>query len=412
MSKVDLNNLRAILVDAIMKKQSVQAMFDRVYDCMELPLIAFDVSFSVIAYAFTRPFYYLHWENMVSRGRASEEVIVTNSYLNYQEMMYARGKSQIFDWGTCEGYAQAAGPVFQDGRLIGYVGTMLEAADAEDVLKANDMLSGAISLLVLADHTSELENMSRERLAEHVLLGNGMSPEFAAQFTMKYNSPYVFAILSTRESGVSTLQYVRSVLCVKSNSIIGCLNGEKYLYMLYYNLDSAKDVPSIHSSLESIAVKHSLLGGVSDYFSDPLSISSRRMQAMLAMYVCGEGAPGDRVSVFQERYSEIICYCAIERFGSPVCLLQAVEALAEEDRKSGGNCMETLEVYLNNFRRHSAAAARLGLHKNTVLNRMQKIREVLGLDFEDCDNADRLLAGIDIHRMSGRADLFSKKETP
>ena len=412
MTALDFDSLRAVLLDAILKKQPVQTMFDRVYGCIGLPLIAFDVSFQVIAYTFPRPFYYPHWENMVSKGYASEEAIVANSYLIYQEMMYAKGRSQIFDWGTCKGYAQAAGPVLQEGRLVGYVGIMLEGTDAKQTLQANDLLAGAIALLLRGGHDAALDKMSREHLAEHVLLGNGISGEFAAQLTAKFRPPYVFALLSTREAGVSTLQYVRSVMCVPSNSILGCLSGEKYLYMLYYGVEPAKDLPAIRASLQSIAEKYSFLGGVSGYFSDPLSIPSRRMQALLAMYVGGKNGSRARVSAFQECYNEIVAYCALEQFGASACLLPDIEKLADRDRKSGGNYLTALEVYLDQFRRYSAAAARLGQHRNTIFNKIRKIGEFLGIDLSDCGCADRLLAGIEMHRMAGRGDLFSRKEMP
>ncbi|MPM57833.1 hypothetical protein SDC9_104656 [bioreactor metagenome] len=411
MSQINLDDLRAVLLDTVIRKQSVQTLFDRVYDCIGLPLIAFDVSFSIIAYAFPRPFYYPHWEDMVCRGRATEEVIVTNSYLHYQEMMYSKGRSQVFDWGTCEGYPQVDGPILKNGHLIGYVGIMLEDTHVGTALAANDMLADVIPLLMNGDCTSPISDLSHEHVAELVLLRNSIPEEFAEQFVRQYPPPYVFAVLSSREAGVSRLQYVRSVLCVKNNSIIGCLNGENYLYMLYYNVDPAKDMPSICASLENIAQKHSFSGGISDYFSDLLSMQSRCMQAMLAMSVCNETMPKERVALFQESYSDIIGYCAMERFGAPVCLLPAVKTLAEADARGGSNYMETLEVYLNNFRRHSVTAAKLGTHKNTVLNRIQKIQEILGIDINNDDGcADRLLFGIDMHRISLVSDLFLDKE--
>jgi hypothetical protein len=206
MPSIDLSRLRMILLDVIIKKQSVKAAFARVYENIGLPLIAFDVSFSVIAFSFPRPFYYSHWESMVSRGHATEDAVTENSYLQYQEMMYSNGKSQVFDWGTSEGYPQAAGPIMQDGRLIGYVGIMLEGVDAESALCANDMLADVISLLMRSDRTQDFRGMSEESLAELVLFGSGISSELKTFFTDKYRPPYVLAVISSQKSGVSTLQ--------------------------------------------------------------------------------------------------------------------------------------------------------------------------------------------------------------
>ncbi|MDR1193440.1 MAG: helix-turn-helix domain-containing protein [Peptococcaceae bacterium] len=395
MPKPDLDELRRILLDAVIKGESVQTLFDRVYDCVKLPLICFDVSFGLIAYAFARPCYYSHWEDIVSRGRASEEAIVTNNYLTYQEKMYLKGRAQVFDWGTSKGYSQAAGPVFSDGKLIGYAGIMIEDGDPEGVLAATDLIADVIPLLLKNGY--DLSDMSLERVAETLLLGNGASESVAARLAGQYPAPYVFAILSSKETDVSRLRYARGVLCGGGRRIIGCLSGENYLYLLYYGINPGKDMTGIRNMLESIALKHDLRGGVSDYFSDLSYIQSRRMQAMLAMSIGGKTR---RTSLFHECYRDIIAYCAIERFGDPVCRHPGVKAVAEADALGKNGYMETLEAYVSNFRRPAAAAAKLGIHKNTVINRIGKIQEILGISIDDSRCAGCLTLGIDMYKMS------------
>ena len=57
MRSIDFENLESVLLDAILKGAGLQEMFDGVYSCLKLPLICFDTTFHMLAYAFPRPFY-------------------------------------------------------------------------------------------------------------------------------------------------------------------------------------------------------------------------------------------------------------------------------------------------------------------------------------------------------------------
>jgi hypothetical protein len=315
--------------------------------------------------------------------------------------MYLKGRSQVFDWGTSEGYPQAAGPVFKDGKLIGYAGIMLEDADAECVLTTADMIADVIPLLLKNGY--DLSDISLERVAEALLLGNGASETLVTQLAGQYPPPYVFAILSSKEADVSRLRYARSVLCNGENRIIGCLSGENYLYLLYYGINLKKDMVRIRNTLENIARRHALHGGVSDYFSELPYIQSRRMQAMLAISIGGKTR---QTTFFHESYCDIIEYCAVERFSAPVCQHPGIKAVAEADAFGKNGYMETLETYVNNFRRPSAVAAKLGIHKNTVIGRIRKIQEILGICVDDYHCAGCLMMGIGMYKMSRLSDVF------
>jgi hypothetical protein len=61
-------------------------------------------------------------------------------------------------------------------------------------------------------------------------------------------------------------------------------------------------------------------------------------------------------------------------------LLAPVQAINKDD-----DLLRTLEVYLDNESSPTVAAAILGLHRNTVINRIARIREVLAVDLDDPD---------------------------
>ena len=62
--------------------------------------------------------------------------------------------------------------------------------------------------------------------------------------------------------------------------------------------------------------------------------------------------------------------------------------------------VKTLECYLRSFKRHSAVSEKLGLHRNTVINRIKRIEGILNMDISAGGSLSKLLLGIDMHGLS------------
>lgn len=130
-------------------------------------------------------------------------------------------------------------------------------------------------------------------------------------------------MISVQDSGVSTLEYIRGILCAPGKQRIGCRGAEKQLYMLQYGLARSEDF----SELQSITGSYGLACGVSDTFSDLAEISERRAQAMLSLTV-GSGG----FSTFRGSYAEIAECCAAEFYGPYASKLRSIEELAATTR--------------------------------------------------------------------------------
>jgi DNA-binding PucR family transcriptional regulator len=76
-------------------------------------------------------------------------------------------------------------------------------------------------------------------------------------------------------------------------------------------------------------------------------------------------------------------------------------ALAEHDRSRNGNLMETLRAYLE-MGEQQAAARRLKVHPNTLRYRLDRIREITGLELEDPETRLNLSVALRVHTLLGR----------
>lgn len=387
MRRLDFDKLNSVLLDAVLRRVGLNELYAGVSACTGLPLICFDTSFRLVAHAFNRPFYFNHWEYIAQHGGADEDAVLGNNYLVDQEKMYKNRKSLCFDSGNSSGYPQACGPVLIGDRLVAYCGIMIEDCDVEDALRANDLLAEATAVLL---RETSLD-VGQPELAEKLLIENELGGEAARKFASAFPPPYAFIMISVQDSGVSTLEYIRGILCAPGKQRIGCRGAEKLLYMLQYDLARGEDF----SELQSITGSYGLACGVSDTFSDLAEISERRAQAMLSLTV-GSGG----FSTFRGSYAEIAECCAAEFYGPYASKLRSIEELAGDDQAVDSDYVKTLECYLRSFKRHSAVSEKLGLHRNTVINRIKRIEGILNMDISAGGSLSKLLLGIDMHGLS------------
>ncbi len=207
--------------------------------------------------------------------------------------------------------------------------------------------------------------------AERLLIQNECGAAEAAELARGLEPPYSFVIFSGEGRGVSTLEYVRGTLCGPGKGAVGCLAGSERLYILQSGLGSAESVIERRRVIDMLTRLYLLRCGVSDFFYDLAETSERRAQALLALSF-REG--GGRVRTFRENYVEIVEHCACDYYGSRASQLKCLDALEDAD----GELLKTLELYLRSSRRPAAVAEALGLHRNTVINRIRKAEGAAG----------------------------------
>ncbi len=75
-------------------------------------------------------------------------------------------------------------------------------------------------------------------------------------------------------------------------------------------------------------------------------------------------------------------------------------ALAEHDQARGGALLETLKAYLETGEQQEAAR-RLGIHPNTLRYRLDRVREISGVELEDPETRLNLAVALRVHALLG-----------
>ena len=107
----------------------------------------------------------------------------------------------------------------------------------------------------------------------------------------------------------------------------------------------------------------------------------------------------EQVLLVENYYHELAISCISENLGQENIYLEELEILKEEDRKTGKELYKTLYWYLRMKRNVAQTAARLGIHRNTLLPRIARINELLDLDEKDGMECERILMGMEIEKL-------------
>jgi cytidylate kinase len=82
---------------------------------------------------------------------------------------------------------------------------------------------------------------------------------------------------------------------------------------------------------------------------------------------------------------------------------RTVGPLARYDASHNTRLVETLEAFFANLGNVSQAAESLFLHRNSLLYRLERIREITEMDLDDADALAEMAAGLEINFDEGRA---------
>lgn len=151
-------------------------------------------------------------------------------------------------------------------------------------------------------------------------------------------------------------------------------------------------------ALETLLDKHDAHAAISNYSRFLTSLPTIYHQTKLTLRLGMKMSPDERIYIYED-YS---MYHIIEMadkgsqaftFNRNIIYLchPGLIALMNHDRKTGGNLTEVMHIYLRNERNSALAAKKLFIHRNTMLNKVHRIEEILGETLDDPRLRERLL---------------------
>ncbi|MDL2220835.1 helix-turn-helix domain-containing protein [Eubacteriales bacterium OttesenSCG-928-N14] len=136
------------------------------------------------------------------------------------------------------------------------------------------------------------------------------------------------------------------------------------------------------TAVEKAVRQNDLYAGICNVFSDILQLASYAVQANAALQLGKQQGEG-RVFCFGDFAEDYVMQLLQQDLGVPLICADGIAALQEHDRYAQVSYCDTLLVYLQCGRNTARAAEQLGIRRNTMLSRLERILKMVDIDLED-----------------------------
>lgn len=381
---------RAKIYDVLLEKLSDNSLEELVGTAAELlnqHIVVLDTSYKVLASWPHELIGDLYWDAQQKYGYVPEENVRMIFENKYPDATF-EGISYV-DWGNVNvprcvatlqyrGKAMGHVSIYHTGKNLSVEEVREACACIEQVLKVffinnnriatsnNTVMSAIISRLFLGQSLSA--NLTEEwaRASGSELRGKFLIAAISAQSMHKS----IFELLTSRLSSVH--KYTASA------------EIDNYCYILFYNMQNEAAAGGALSRLKDYLVFYNIHCGVSEVFEDLDAVQYYMFQARRAHKCQGDDKHGP-LSLYRELRTDIMLDYILANVAPVNFMHELFLKLIADDKQNGTQYYVTLLAYLDCMFDSAAAAAKLNVHRNTLLYRINHIQEQHDCSFSDPD---------------------------
>ncbi|MBE5995817.1 MAG: hypothetical protein E7240_00500 [Lachnospiraceae bacterium] len=368
------------------------------YKCFQIPIIIVDEAFKLLAFANGGSFEDPYWEDIAQYGAARTETI-TDQYIKagYLESIANSSTAIYVDWGVSRDYPQSCGPVYVNKELEGFISLLfMDIEKKEEACRLNTMVCSLFGIFL---QTSDYQKKNMRNPVRQVFARRFFNPEeFSEPLDPVKYRPYVdispeyqIAVIGIYEENDSMQDFLRGRIRSIYPNIIYQFR-ENRLYILMENRNEAS-MGYIRQRMRAVLTDYQFHAGLSGRFTEISERAKYIEQAETALQAGMASDPDEIVYYFRDYYPAIIFRQAKTSLSEENLIPDELKILAQHDREFGTDYKETLFGYLYERNDLNRAANYLHIHRNTLRYRMEKIRQIIGMDPDDPETALRLTSG-------------------
>lgn len=173
---------------------------------------------------------------------------------------------------------------------------------------------------------------------------------------------------------------------------------QEYSGILVSGIKGLKDRETLIQSCELYAKENGVHIVVGNGFRDLRKQMANRKTLEKLFVISGKNHSKKWVYLVEDYYQELAISFVVDKIGQDNYKIMELEKIKEEDREKESSLHETLFWYLQMKRNAMQAAAKLKIHRNTLLSRISRINEIIQLDEKDGIECERLLLAMQLER--------------
>jgi len=366
---------------------SIQKLMEACYRATGIPILCVDITYNLLGFAPADSTGDYLWDYLVEhRGYEPEHV----------KSLYEEGIIQsvdthkapyLVDWGSWKDSPKIQGIVRVNNIVEGYV-TMncRHTPVTPDKMRAMEIIQNVCAYFFKRNNSESNMDYTYQRLFARDLFNNLIKTQkqleaWFRDMNCKFLPPYVLAAVSTYDKGEkNVLSYLRKA-SQKLNPHQILLIQNDILYMLTYSFktETTANLKSFSANLNHVDAKC----GISETFDSLLDLSDYQYQAEAAMEIGRRLNPEASIYYYSDYALPAILLPRRQQMSEINFTPRAIRDMAQYDKDNGTLFLHTLRCYVKNAKNTLDTANELHIHRNTLLYRIGKIRELFGLSLDD-----------------------------
>ena len=376
------------------QEEGVQGILQEANRIFESPVFFTDEYFSIVSMCPARPIGDKEWDYLVEKKHLNREFVfrTLDEYLSGQQPFYAPFYANT---GTFAKRPRIMGEIVKDETVLGHVVVILgDRPLQEGDLEIMGLMIDAIKIKL----AGRIRGMARWNEAKTTKFRNLLDPTIPAHLAelsvkdLRELMPPDYSIIATpvgkKASQIAFAEYAVYQLQQSHSNVIVTLFGSVVRSPYAQGL-SEQSMATVQDLFDFFG-SHDLISGLSNCYSDLADTYTAYQQAVLAAEMSLK-LQLQQNSVFMDYMPIPIFLAALKEHPPETYVHPVLYRIRDYDAQHGTEYFNTLRVFSMNMHSRDKTASRLGIHRNTLLYRLDRIVELFGLPYEDRQTALTLL---------------------
>lgn len=264
------------------------------------------------------------------------------------------------------------------------------AEDEEEAFQVNDIVRQAVGIVVerfgrrIHFHASTQRRLAAKAIFEHKEISREQREE------AHLVGPFMLVILQQSEPMADQMQRVENdMIDYYKDTFVYVSKGR--MQVLFSDVHSAELEATLHKKISELCEKYNLYCAVSSLFHELEHLENKKFMLTETLNI----AKKEKRSIQEyDLYMDVVCSCAVDKIGSSRYMEEKLQKMYEDDKLKGTEFYRSLKEYLLLRNNVSMTAKRLFIHRNTMIYRLSKVSEILGVDINEPFIANNLLVSM------------------
>ncbi len=367
----------------IIPQGSFQLLMNTVYEFLDVPILAVDVTYRVLGIAPNAKTGDANWDYLLEHHAFDTERTIQLYKDGVMQSANDRITPYLINWGGYNAhFPKIQGVIRVNNILEGYV-TMLFTSDdiPEDYLKAMEIIERACEIMFKGTDSASSMALAHQKAFASELFNNRIQTKKQLDTWIRNTAtqpkpPFRVVAISTHDtSEKTTLSYIQKTLGQTFPYQLAIIQ-HNVLFILQYNINILIEDKNTEKATYELFKKFNAFCGISNTFNDLLHISDYQIQAQDAMTLGKKTCSKYHVYFYEDFYLPAILAPRIEQMPRANYISPIITAVRHYDQKHSTDLFYTLDVYIKNLCSTTETANKLHIHRNSLLYRINKIEEI------------------------------------